>query len=153
MTRNNGLDPAKPRRILCRCHGTRAVHAHQLSRVGGRFQHGWPSGSWDPEDAIGSIAYCLACYGWKPEQPVFSPLNDRGAIALEPGTNSQYTMTEIESRRDCISTSRRFQQSSSSSSSPLVAPCGHDQYLIGHNNFYTITRYSHSVYYAMADIN
>jgi membrane-bound lytic murein transglycosylase B len=32
----------------------------------------------------------------------------------------------------------------------LLRHATNDQYLIGHPNFYTITRYNHSTYYAMA---
>jgi membrane-bound lytic murein transglycosylase B len=147
MTRNEGLDPAKPVGSFAGAMGLGQFMPSSFLELAVDFNMDGRRDLWDPEDAIGSIANYLAYHGWKPAQPVVTPLNARGAVALKPGINNQYTMTEIEQAGLYFDRPGDF-------NSPflllLLRHAGHDQYLIGHPNFYTITRYNHSVYYAMA---
>jgi membrane-bound lytic murein transglycosylase B len=149
MTRSEGLDPAKPVGSFAGAMGLGQFMPSSFLQLAVDFNMDGRRDLWDPEDAIGSIANYLAHYGWKPGQPVVTPLKAQGAVALEPGINinNQYTMAEIEQ-------AGLYLDHPSNINGPfhllLVRHIGYDQYLIGHPNFYTITRYNHSVYYAMA---
>ena len=102
---------------------------------------------WDPEDAIGSVANYFAKHGWRPGRPVATPLQAKGSVALETGVDTSYSLTSLHEAglkpaRPCTDTESVLLL--------LLRHSSHDQYLIGHPNFYTITRYNHSTYYAMA---
>ncbi|WP_073613734.1 lytic murein transglycosylase B [Desulfopila aestuarii] len=147
MTRNEGLDPAEPIGSFAGAMGLGQFMPSSFLQFAVDFNNDGRRDLWDPEDAIGSIANYFAQHGWKPGQPVVSPLTARGKVKLEPGISKQYTLAEIE-------------QAGLHSTHPydtngplhllLLRHAGHDQYLIGYPNFYTITRYNHSTYYAMA---
>ncbi|TKB26292.1 lytic murein transglycosylase B [Desulfopila sp. IMCC35006] len=147
MTRNEGLDPAEPVGSFAGAMGLGQFMPSSFLTWAVDFNMDGHRDLWDPEDAIGSIANYFAQHGWKSGQPVVTPLLTRGTVALEPGLKKQYTMAEIE--RAGLHPARP-----DNSEGPfhllLLHHAGYDQYLIGHPDFYTITRYNHSVYYAMA---
>lgn len=147
MTRNEGFDPAEPVGSFAGAMGLGQFMPSSFLQLAVDFNGDGRRDLWDPEDAIGSIANYFAHHGWKPGQPVVTPLIARGTVALEPGISKQYTMTEIEQAG--LHPARPF-----NTAGPfyllLLHHAGYDQYLIGHPDFYTITRYNHSVYYAMA---
>lgn len=147
MTRNEGLDPAIPVGSFAGAMGLGQFMPSSFLQLAVDFNGDGRRDLWDPEDAIGSIANYFTHYGWKSGQPVVTPLMARGVVALEPGINKQYTMAEIgQAGLQPIFPSN--------TDGPfhllLLRHTGHDQYLIGYPAFYTITRYNHSVYYAMA---
>jgi len=106
----------------------------------------------DPVDAIGSVARFLSEHGWKPGAPVYfatriedtarlGPLLDAG---IEPRFNpvqlAEFGVSALGSAPDDL---------------PLALidlPNGDapTTYLLGANNFYVITRYNRSSFYAMA---
>ena len=149
MTRNEGLDPAKPVGSFAGAMGLGQFMPSSFLQLAVDFNGDGRRDLWDPEDAIGSIANYFAQHGWKPGQPVVTPLTTRGTVALVPGINKQYSMAEIEQAGLFP-----VQPYTTNSDGPcyllLLHHTGYDQYLVGHPDFYTITRYNHSVYYAMA---
>ncbi len=147
MTRNEGLDPAEPVGSYAGAMGLGQFMPSSFLQFAVDFNNDGRRDLWDPEDAIGSIANYLAQHGWEPGQPVVTPLTTRGTVALAAGISRQYTLSAIEQAGlqpvRPITTDGPFHLL-------LLHHASHDQYLIGHPNFYTITRYNHSVYYAMA---
>jgi membrane-bound lytic murein transglycosylase B len=147
MTRSEGIDPAKPVGSFAGAMGLGQFMPSSFLRFAVDFNNDGRRDLWNPEDAIGSIANYLVLHGWEPGQPVVTPLKTNGTVVLEPGISKQYTLSEIvhaglHPLHPC------------NADSPvhllLLRHAKHDQFLIGHPNFYTITRYNHSVYYAMA---
>ncbi len=147
MTRNEGLDPAQPVGSFAGAMGLGQFMPSSFLELAVDFNGDDHRDLWDPEDTIGSIANYFAQYGWKPGQPVVTPLMARRPVALEPGLSRQYTMAEIEQAglhpvRPCNSEGPFYLL--------VLQHADLDQYLLGHADFYTITRYNHSIYYAMA---
>jgi len=100
---------------------------------------------WDPEDAIGSVANYFRAHGWTPNGGVAVKAQGQ-ARDLEPGLKQRYPIASLRQ-----------------AGLTPVAPISDNQALLlrldmgqqyefwyGLPNFYTITRYNHSVYYAMA---
>lgn len=147
MTRTEGLDPALPVGSFAGAMGLGQFMPSSFLSLAVDFNEDGRRDLWDPEDAIGSIANYFSHHGWKPGQPVVTFLTAQGKVTLEPGLNKPYTIIEIEQAglhpvRPCSSDGPLYLL--------LLRYSGYDQYFIGHPDFYTITRYNHSVYYAMA---
>lgn len=104
---------------------------------------------WDPEDAIGSVANYFKQHGWQRGKPVVTPakFNDTRANALETGVNHRYTLSQF---REAGVFPYGYCECSGPLHLVLLRKTGGDEYWIGHPNFYTITRYNQSSYYAMA---
>ena len=104
---------------------------------------------WNPEDAIGSVANYFAQHGWQYGQPVVSATqgNHKGINNLETGIESQYSLSALSQVGIVPSVVCRCDY-------PLrlllLRHQNNDEYVLGHPNFYVITRYNHSTYYAMA---
>ncbi len=147
MTSDERIDPTQPVGSFAGAMGLGQFMPSSFLSLAVDFNMDGRRDLWDPEDAIGSIANYFANHGWKSGQPVVTPLTYRGTVTLEPGLKKQYTLLEIEQAglypiRPCT-TDGPFHLL-------VLHHTGFDQYLIGHPDFYTITRYNHSVYYAMA---
>lgn len=100
---------------------------------------------WDPVDAIGSVAYYFQQHGWQRNQPVAIVANGR-AVTLKGGYQTRYTVDEL--RQKGLIPLRKLAHEQRVSL--LKLDMGHHyQYWFGLNNFYVITRYNHSTYYAM----
>ncbi len=102
---------------------------------------------WNAEDAIGSVANYFAAHGWQAGQPVVSPLKTQGPVELAAGLDHTYTLSEL------AQTGLR-PTNACACEPPLrllwLRHANHEEYLLGHPNFYTISRYNHSTYYSMA---
>ncbi|MCL1980628.1 MAG: lytic murein transglycosylase B [Proteobacteria bacterium] len=147
MARGEGLDPAAPKGSYAGAMGLGQFMPSSFLRWAVDFNHDGHRDLWNAEDAIGSVANYFIQHGWRPGHPVLTPLQASGPVSLEAGLNPQYTLAELQQAglrpvRPC------------GSEGPLrlvrLRHANHDQYLIGHPNFYTITRYNNSTYYAMA---
>jgi membrane-bound lytic murein transglycosylase B len=104
---------------------------------------------WQPDDAIGSIANYFAQHGWRRGEPVVTPAvaTSPNAQGLQSGYDTHYSPAELVrwGIRPAASVSggdpvRLLRLSTNSG----------DEYWLGHQNFYVITRYNHSTHYAMA---
>ncbi|MGE4558881.1 MAG: lytic murein transglycosylase B [Desulfobulbus sp.] len=147
MARSEGLDPARPKGSFAGAMGLGQFMPSSFRKWAVDFNGDGHRDLWNPEDAIGSIANYFAQHGWQPGQPVITPLVAKGPVRLQVGFNTRYTPISLyraglQPTRPCENSDPvsllylRYQQ--------------YDQYLIGHSNFYTITRYNHSTHYAMA---
>lgn len=105
----------------------------------------------NPADAIGSVANYLTAHGWQRNEPVAAPAKLAGAEATPPfeaaKLSTRYSLEEL--RRRGVSATGAFP--STKRAIPLTLQ-NHDgpEYWLGFDNFYVITRYNHSTYYAMA---
>jgi membrane-bound lytic murein transglycosylase B len=147
MSRNEGFDPAKPVGSFAGAMGLGQFMPSSFMKFAVDFNNDGFRDLWNPEDAIGSIANYFVQHGWQPGQPVVTPLKTSGPVALEHGINKQYALDEI--LQAGLQPLHPFNHGAPVNLL-LLRHAKRDQYLIGFPNFYTITRYNHSVYYAMA---
>lgn len=109
-----------------------------------------------PVDAIGSVARFLAEHGWQPEWPAYfdiTPPRDEQSLAklLAPDIVPSFSVADMQGLGATLSTTGRTHPGqlalvllqNGSDAPTLVA---------GTSNFYAITRYNQSSYYAMAVI-
>jgi membrane-bound lytic murein transglycosylase B len=101
----------------------------------------------DPVDAIGSIAHYLKQSGWKKGQEVAIPVfyfGDR-YTAKKTGFGHKYSREELKDLRPRRATNYK---------GPVylikLERGNYDELWYGTSNFFAITRYNHSDYYAMA---
>lgn len=110
-----------------------------------------------PADAIGSVAHYLSAYGWAPGMPTefaVRPPTDAAqlAVLLEPDIVPSFTADEMSSRGAQLEAAgRRFEGKLAlvRLENGEAAP----SHVAGTPNFYVITRYNWSSYYAMAVID
>jgi membrane-bound lytic murein transglycosylase B len=103
---------------------------------------------WNPVDAIGSIANYFAAHGWRPGEPVVTAARGSAmARNLESGFDTRYSLAALTSYG--IQPVAALGRDSTVRLLRLSADSG-DEYWLGHQNFYVITRYNHSTHYAMA---
>ncbi|WFP49588.1 lytic murein transglycosylase B [Methylomonas sp. EFPC3] len=149
MTRGEGIDPAKPVGSFAGAMGLGQFMPSSFLQWAVDFNGDGRRDLWNPQDAIGSVANYFAQHGWRSEQPVVS--NTRGSYSgidsLEPGIDREYPLgtllqAGIEPAGNCgCDYPLRLL---------LLRHQNSDEYLLGHPNFYVITRYNHSTHYAMA---
>lgn len=105
----------------------------------------------NPVDAIGSVANYLARHKWQPGEPIVAKVSSDGLDPelefLNESLKPSRTLAELDSAGMTSSMSRN--QAELVSPMRLVGKKG-DEFWIGFNNFYVITRYNHSKLYAMA---
>ena len=147
MTRNEDIDPIEPLGSYAGAMGLGQFMPSSFLELAIDFNGDGRRDLWDPADAIGSIANYFAHHGWRAGQPVVTPLKSAGKVALKTGLNQSYTLYELAQAglrpvRPCPSEGPYYLL--------MLRHASYNQYLIGHADFYTITRYNHSVYYAMA---
>jgi membrane-bound lytic murein transglycosylase B len=101
------------------------------------------------EDAIGSVAHFLEQHGWQAGQPVATPATLPGEPApalLAAGIRPSLPVSELQEQG--IVTSAEPQ--AKVALIDLVSPGKATEYWLGFENFYVITRYNRSSFYAMA---
>ncbi|NEX22122.1 lytic murein transglycosylase B [Thiorhodococcus mannitoliphagus] len=150
MTRDEGLDPFAPQGSFAGAMGLcqfmpSSFHDYAVDHTGDGHRD-----LWNPGDAIGSVANYFARHGWQPGEPVAvrARVSSPGtAEAMKAGFKSSYSLGELSSRG--ISPVGSVGRTGQVSLIRLDARGGYE-YWIGLKNFYVITRYNHSNYYAMA---
>lgn len=147
MTRNEGLDPAQPVGSFAGAMGLGQFMPSSFLKWAVDFNADGHRDLWDPEDAIGSVANYFAQHGWQAGQPVTTALKASGEVSLETGIETQYSLSALQQaglnlEMPC--------QCNDPLHLLLLRHQTHDEYRVGHANFYTITRYNHSTHYAMA---
>lgn len=106
--------------------------------------------SGSPADAIGSVANYLKSYGWEAGQAAVFPALVNGTDyrgALFTGTKSFYPLSELRERGVIP-----YGESPGNLPATLIEleNDGGNEYWLGFNNFFVITRYNRSVNYAMS---
>ncbi|MDH3690794.1 MAG: lytic murein transglycosylase B [Gammaproteobacteria bacterium] len=105
----------------------------------------------DPLDAIGSVANYLHAHKWRRDEPVASDVQVPEDLALDAMISSGFETTTTITRLHELGL-RTDAELSGDSSASLVRLDGDSSpvYRIAFDNFYVITRYNHSLLYAMA---
>ncbi|MFY9326874.1 MAG: lytic murein transglycosylase B [Georgfuchsia sp.] len=102
-----------------------------------------------PDDAIGSVAHFLAAHGWKKGGPILVPATaegpDIGGLLAE-GIKPQRTPEQLVQ----FGVSTNDAPPCPAALIDFVSPDAPTEYRLGFNNFYVITRYNRSSYYATA---
>lgn len=151
LARENGMDPLSVRGSFAGALGIPQFMPGSQRRYAVDFdgdQRVDLSGS--AEDAIGSVARFLEQHGWRAGEPVALPVRseagepDRGL--LEAGIRPTLKVSEL-TRRGITSAA---DPQATVALIDLVSPGGATEYWLGFENFYVITRYNRSSFYAMA---
>lgn len=97
-------------------------------------------------DAIGSVANFLAAHGWEKDGPITVPARLSGdpAPLIAEGIRPQRTPAEMSA----VDAPDVPQQPAALID--LITPNAATEYWLGYNNFYVLTRYNRSSFYAMA---
>ena len=111
------------------------------------FNHDGKKRMHSPEDAIGSIAYYFKRHGWRRGQPVAVRVSYPGKRFTGKRTGYKYTYSRASLKN--ISPKWNFDYHGKVHLIRLKR-YGFDELWYGAHNFYVITRYNHSNYYAMA---
>ncbi|NMG76738.1 lytic murein transglycosylase B [Aromatoleum diolicum] len=106
----------------------------------------------EPADAIGSIAHYLAQHGWARGEPVAVP------ALLAPETNAQAlidigiepALTPEQLANAGVTPATAYPHTAPATLVDLASPGAETEYWLGYRNFYAITRYNKSSFYAMA---
>ena len=104
---------------------------------------------WQPDDAIGSIANYFAQHGWRSGEAVVTQAiaTDPNARNLQSGYDTHYSPSEL------VQWGIRpaaYVPDGEPVRLLRLSTNGGDEYWLGHQNFFVITRYNHSTHYAMA---
>jgi membrane-bound lytic murein transglycosylase B len=105
-----------------------------------------------PVDAIGSVAHYLAVHGWQRGEPVAFPVtvsadNRQWEGMLNQGLEAKYTQDQLQAAgvaAPALPAGMRF------GLVDLQNGTGPTEYWLGANNFYAITHYNRSYFYAMS---
>jgi len=109
------------------------------------------------DDAIGSVANYFKEHGWKANEPVVFPALVKGDAYKNIQTSNSnpkpaLTLTQLSSYGVNLNSQHRLPKKLHNENMAFIPLEGEkgDEYFIGMNNFYVITRYNHSSLYAMA---
>ena len=103
----------------------------------------------EPDDAIGSVAHFLAEHGWQPGGPMLADAKAEGSRIeelLAEGITPKRTPQELVEFGVTTADAPNF----SSALIEYVTPNAPSTYRLGYNNFFVITRYNRSTFYATA---
>jgi membrane-bound lytic murein transglycosylase B len=149
LTRDEGIDPAQPVGSYAGAMGLGQFMPSSFLKFAVDFDGDGRKDLWDPVDAIGSVAHYFVRHGWHPGRPVVVPaiVSSPAARRLECGLDTRYPLVSLirYGVRPLIS----YPGAESVRLLRLSTISG-DEYWLGYDNFYVITRYNHSTHYAMA---
>lgn len=150
MTREERIDPLAPRGSFAGAMGLGQFMPSSFRRWAVDFDGDGRRDLWQPEDAIGSIANYFAEHGWRHGERVVTPAVTSGAQVrqLESGFDTRYTLATLAEYG--IHPAGSFPGDRDGVSLLRLSTNDGDEYWLGHQNFYVITRYNHSTHYAMA---
>jgi membrane-bound lytic murein transglycosylase B len=105
-------------------------------------------------DAIGSVARFLNLHGWQPGEPVALPARVDGDVAalVAAGIQPSITLREMPERGVSPLSPDEAERFADAPAAliDLVTPDQPTEYWLGLSNFYVITRYNRSSFYAMS---
>ncbi|MCB2262767.1 MAG: lytic murein transglycosylase B [Candidatus Thiosymbion ectosymbiont of Robbea hypermnestra] len=149
MCRNEGLDPFKPKGSYAGAMGLGQFMPSSFHNWAVDFDRNGKRDLWNPVDTIGSVANYFASHGWRKGEPVTirAATSNAGAVAMKTGYSTGYSPKTLS--RAGITVPDGLEDSGKVSLIELDIGNGYE-YWLGLKNFYVITRYNHSSYYAMA---
>ncbi|MDP2248380.1 MAG: lytic murein transglycosylase B [Nitrosomonadales bacterium] len=101
-------------------------------------------------DAIGSVARYLAIHGWKTDAPIASQIAFESAIPDAWLETIRPVMTKDDIKHVNFNTKLPLDNTLNFAVIPLETPEKPSEFWLGFNNFYVITRYNKSTFYAMS---
>jgi membrane-bound lytic murein transglycosylase B len=101
-------------------------------------------------DAIGSVARYLAVHGWKTDAPIASEVAFETAVPAAWLETIQPVMTREDIKQVSFNTKVPLDNALNFAVIPLETPEKPSEFWLGFNNFYVITRYNKSTFYAMS---
>ncbi|MFC2537867.1 MAG: lytic murein transglycosylase B, partial [Lautropia mirabilis] len=151
--RENGLDPMAPRGSYAGAIGTPQFMPGSIRSYATDFDG---DGRIDlvnsPVDAIGSVARFLAIHGWQKDRDLYYPAtlaeNADPASLLARGPKPELSIADL--RAAGISSPLSLPADQPLMLVDLPNGANPPSYVIGTGNFYAITRYNRSFFYAMA---
>ncbi|ESQ15967.1 MAG: hypothetical protein N838_07075 [Thiohalocapsa sp. PB-PSB1] len=148
MSRDQGVDPFQPVGSFAGAMGLGQFMPSSYQKYAVDFDGNGNRNLWDAQDAIGSVANYFNKHGWKNGQQVTARAAGGGGLprSMETGFKTSYAVADLESRglRPALS----LPPDQRVSLLRLDAAGGYE-YWLGFTNFYVITRYNRSTYYAM----
>jgi membrane-bound lytic murein transglycosylase B len=150
MTRSERMDPLAPKGSFAGAMGYGQFMPSSFHDFAVDFNGDGVRDLWNPADAIGSIANYFARNGWQRGGAVAVPAAvNSGAYANMPdGYKVKYSSGSLAAQGIMPKYGRPEGEAYLLALSSV--PGGYKEPWIGYHNFYTITRYNHSNYYAMA---
>ncbi len=148
MSRSQQQDPSRPKGSFAGAMGLGQFMPSSFLKYAVDFDGDGRKNLWNPEDAIGSIAHYFAEYGWRAGEPVVSPAIVVGnqVEGLKTGFDTRYSLATLAS----YGIRPKLDYPADEVSLLRLRATQGDDYYVGYPNFYVITRYNHSTYYAMA---
>jgi membrane-bound lytic murein transglycosylase B len=149
MARDEGFDPFKPVGSFAGAMGLGQFMPSSFHNYAVDFSGDGHRDLWNPVDAIGSVANYFKGHGWRPGEPVAVRAQVTGPSAglMKTGFDTSYSLGSLADRG--VTPAGSLGGSGTASLLKLDAGDRYE-YWLGLNNFYVITRYNHSTYYAMA---
>lgn len=105
---------------------------------------------WQPADAIGSVANYFARHGWQKDGLVAFPAQATTPAAKALGSQKRETPHTVASLKQAGVRSEANLPANSPANLLMLDQVDGPEYWVSLPNFYVITRYNHSVLYAMA---
>lgn len=157
LSREAGLDPAKAKGSYAGAIGYPQFIPTSYRRYAVDFdQDGITDLIDNPVDAIGSVASYFKAHGWQTGKPVIFPALVNNKIFDESvttlGLKPSLTLAELSKKGISVDTSNQnipLAPELKATALSLEGSKG-DEYWLGLDNFYVITRYNHSALYALA---
>ena len=149
MTRRARLDPLQPKASWAGALGLPQFMPSNIKKYGVDYDGDGAVNLWTPQDAIGSIANYLRSHGWKPGEIAAIPAVKNGAKGysrLKNGFKYKHSLATLA--RNGLRPS--YPGVSGMVNMVKLRTNRGNEYWVGGNNFYVITRYNHSSHYAMA---
>ena len=149
MTRSERMDPLAPKGSFAGAMGYGQFMPSSFHGYAVDFDGDGIRDLWNPVDAIGSVANYFAQHGWQRGGAVAVPaqVSSNAYANMPDGFKVKYTASSLAAQGITP------QYGNGSGTAYLLAlstvPGGYKEPWIGYNNFYVITRYNHSNYYAM----
>lgn len=149
MSRDEAFDPFEPVGSYAGAMGLGQFMPSSFHRFAVDFDGDGRRDLWNPVDAIGSVANYLSEHGWQEGEAVAVAAVARGRAphALKADYTTRYELEALA--RNGVTTRIPLDASGEVSLLRLDGTRGYE-YWVGLRNFYVITRYNHSTYYAMA---
>ncbi|WP_295442466.1 lytic murein transglycosylase B [uncultured Thiodictyon sp.] len=148
MTREEGIDPFQPTGSFAGAMGYGQFMPSSIRQYGVDFNGDHHRTLWHPVDAIGSVANYFKGHGWRTGEPVVVRASAGPAAgSLQAGFDTSYSLATLAGAG--ITPAGSLGGAGTVSLLKFDVGTGYD-YWLGLHNFYVITRYNHSTYYAMA---
>jgi len=148
MARDEGVSPFQPVGSFAGAMGLGQFMPSSYHGYAVDFDGDGHRNLWDPEDAIGSVANYFNKHGWRRGQPVTARATGGTGLpwSTDVGFKTNYSLEALQAKglrpASALPSTQRV-------SLLRLDSAGGLEYWLGFDNFYVITRYNNSTYYAM----